>query len=165
MRPGEFARLISKLPLKNITFEERGDPSPTPVILLHGFPEDVRTWDGVVETLTSSGFRTIAPYLRGLGQTRFLDPRSFRNDQIAALTQDVIEFADALGFDSFLLVGHDWGVRAVYAWPRYGQNGYKVLSLSRSATERAPLIRNSPSSKPKPIGTSGTFTLIGAGRH
>jgi len=29
-------------------------------------------------------------------------------------TQDAIELADALGFDRFAVVGHDWGARTAY---------------------------------------------------
>ena len=33
-------------PVLNIGFEETGSPSGFPIILLHGFPDDVRAWDG-----------------------------------------------------------------------------------------------------------------------
>jgi pimeloyl-ACP methyl ester carboxylesterase len=37
-----------------------------------------------------------------------------RSGQLAALAQDVLDFADALSLDRFALVGHDWGARAAY---------------------------------------------------
>jgi len=97
-----------------IGYEERGDADALPIVLLHGFPDDVRTWDSVAETLVERGYRVLAPYLRGFGATRFLDDSQPRTGQLSALGQDVIEFVDAVGIDRFILVGHDWGARASY---------------------------------------------------
>jgi pimeloyl-ACP methyl ester carboxylesterase len=107
-------------PRLEIAYEERGKGQP--VILLHGFPDDVRTWDGILDALVDSGCYTLTPYLRGFGPTRFLDRETPRSGQLTALGQDAIDFADALGIDEFFLVGHDWGARAGYVvaaiWPR-----------------------------------------------
>lgn len=97
-----------------IAYEERGDPHAPPIILVHGFPDDVRTWDGVVDALVNAGYRTLAPYLRGFGMTRFLDKNMQRSGQLAALGHDIIEFVDSMNIDRFILVGHDWGARAGY---------------------------------------------------
>lgn len=95
-----------------IAYEVQGPEDGTPIILLHGFPDDVRAWDGVIEGIIASGFRTYVPYLRGYGLTEFLDATTPRVGQNGALVQDVIEFADALGLSTFILVGHDWGAQA-----------------------------------------------------
>src|SRR5262245_60385752 len=58
-------------PALNIAFEESGSAQGFPVILLHGFPDDARAWDGVVPALVQAGHRAIVPYLRGFGPTRF----------------------------------------------------------------------------------------------
>jgi len=68
----------------------------------------------VVAHLTAAGLRTIVPYLRGFGPTRFLDPSTHRSGQLAALGQDAIELAQILGFEHYAVVGHDWGARAAY---------------------------------------------------
>jgi pimeloyl-ACP methyl ester carboxylesterase len=68
-----------------------------PVILLHGFPDDVRAYDEVVPPLVKAGYRALVPYLRGYGHTRFRDSAAPRMAQQAAIGQDVIDFADALG--------------------------------------------------------------------
>ena len=85
------------------------------VLLLHGFPEDAASWGAVGEALAAQGYHVYAPYLRGFGPTRFLDADTPRSGQLAALTCDVLEFADALGLATFTLVGHDWGARAAQA--------------------------------------------------
>jgi pimeloyl-ACP methyl ester carboxylesterase len=60
------------------------------------------------------GLRTIAPYLRGSGPTRFLSPETHRVGAGVALAQDAIDLADQLRLDSFA-VGHDWGARVAYS--------------------------------------------------
>jgi pimeloyl-ACP methyl ester carboxylesterase len=52
-------------------YEESGSEAGAPVVLLHGFPYDVRQYDDVCKTLASLGRRVIVPYLRGFGPTRY----------------------------------------------------------------------------------------------
>jgi len=101
-------------PLLEIGYEADGPASGEPVLLLHGWPDDVRTYDGVRPALHTAGFRTIVPWLRGFGPTRFLSHSTPRSGQISAMAQDVLDFAEALGLDRFRLVGHDWGARIAY---------------------------------------------------
>jgi pimeloyl-ACP methyl ester carboxylesterase len=99
-------------PVLTIGFEESGDPQGFPIILLHGFPDDVRAWDGVAAPLAGKGHRVIVPYLRGYGSTRFREPSGVRMAEQAAIGQDVIDLADALGLSRFAVAGYDWGGRA-----------------------------------------------------
>src|SRR5215472_616046 len=57
----------------SIGCEESGARQGFPIILLHGFPDDVRAYDDVAPPLVNAGFRVLVPYLRGYGPTRFLD--------------------------------------------------------------------------------------------
>ncbi len=95
-----------------IGYEESGDPAGFPIVLLHGFPYDIRAWDGVVPPLAAAGYRVLVPYLRGYGTTRFRDPDAPRMAEQAAIAQDVSDFADALGLEQVALAGFDWGNRA-----------------------------------------------------
>ncbi|MBA2691681.1 MAG: alpha/beta hydrolase [Rubrobacter sp.] len=97
-----------------VAYEDNGDASAPPIVLVHGFPDDAKTWERVSKPLVEAGFRTIAPYVRGYGETRFLNDSTPRSGQIAALGSDLLEFTDALGLERFALVGHDWGARATY---------------------------------------------------
>jgi pimeloyl-ACP methyl ester carboxylesterase len=96
----------------DIGYEEHGDASGTAIILLHGFPYDVRSFDGVVAPLVAAGHRVLVPWLRGYGPTRFRDSSAPRMAEQAALAQDVLDFADALEVDRFAMAGFDWGNRA-----------------------------------------------------
>jgi pimeloyl-ACP methyl ester carboxylesterase len=96
----------------DIGYEEHGNPRGTAILLLHGFPYDVRSFDGVVAPLVAAGHRVLIPWLRGYGPTRFRDSAAPRMAEQAALAQDAIDFADALGLERFALAGFDWGNRA-----------------------------------------------------
>lgn len=97
-----------------IAFRQHGDPQGEPLILLHGWPDDLHTWDGMLLALAGAGYRLIAPSLRGFGETRFLEAATPRSGQLSALAQDLLDFASALGIERFNVVGHDWGARAAY---------------------------------------------------
>ena len=88
---------FAQTPVLNIGYGDHGDASGFPIILLHGFPYDVRSWDGVVPPLVAAGYRVLVPYLRGYGSTSFLDLDSPRMSEQAAIAQDVVDFAEALG--------------------------------------------------------------------
>jgi pimeloyl-ACP methyl ester carboxylesterase len=95
-----------------IGYEVSGPPAGSPVILLHGFPDDVRAYDAVAPALAADGHRVLVPYLRGYGPTRFLDAAAPRMAQQAAIGQDLLDFMDALGLQRAALAGYDWGGRA-----------------------------------------------------
>jgi len=99
-------------PVLNIAYEDSGDSRGFPVICLHGFPDDVRAWDGVGPPLVKAGYRVLVPYLRGYGPTRFRDTAAPRMAEQAAIGQDLIDFADALHLPRFAVAGYDWGGRA-----------------------------------------------------
>lgn len=53
----------------DIAYEAWGPVDGPPVVLVHGFPDDARSWDQVAAELARHGRRVIAPYLRGVGPT------------------------------------------------------------------------------------------------
>jgi len=96
----------------DIGYVESGNPRGFPVILLHGFPDDVHAYDEVAPPLAQAGHRVLVPYLRGYGKTHFRDSKTPRMAEQAAIGQDVIDFADALKLTQFAVAGYDWGGRA-----------------------------------------------------
>jgi len=100
-------------PVLEIAYEVRGPRHGPPVILVHGFPDSIRTWDRVAEALAADGMRVFVPSVRGFGETKLRDAWH-TTGETAALGRDILEFADAVGVERFALVGHDWGARAAY---------------------------------------------------
>ena len=100
--------------LLDMACEVSGPDNGKPLLLVHGWPDDVRTWDRVIPALHEAGYRTIAPYLRGFGDTAFLDAASCRSGEIIALAKDVLEAVQALDMGKFAIVGHDWGAGIAY---------------------------------------------------
>jgi len=95
-----------------IAYEESGKVDGTSIILLHGFPYDVRAYDEVTKILSTENCRVIVPYLRGFGPTKFLSPDTIRSGQQAALANDLIALMDALSIQKAIVGGYDWGGRA-----------------------------------------------------
>jgi pimeloyl-ACP methyl ester carboxylesterase len=129
-----------------IAYEEWGPADGSPVVLLHGFPYDVRAFDEVAPRLVRAGHRVIAPYLRGFGPTRFLDDATPRSGQQGALGADLVALLDALDIETAVLAGFDWGGRAACIvaalWPErvtglVSAGGYNVQDIA-AAGEPAP---------------------------
>jgi pimeloyl-ACP methyl ester carboxylesterase len=135
-------------PTLDIAFEHAGDPSGLPVVLLHGFPYDVRTYDKVAEALVEQGgYAVYAPYLRGFGGTRFQSEADLRSGQQGAIGQDLLDFIDALGLDRPIVGGYDWGGRAACIvsalWPERVRglvtvDGYNVQDIQYSGEPSKP---------------------------
>jgi len=73
----------TRTPVLDVAFESSGPADGPPVLLLHGFPYDVRSFDGVVALVNAAGFRTIVPWLRGYGGTQFLSANTLRSGEQA----------------------------------------------------------------------------------
>lgn len=125
-----------------VAYHEHGPADGAPVFLMHGFPDDIHAWDGVVGPLAAAGRRVIVPWLRGYGPTRFLDQATPRSGQQAALGADLLALMDALGIAAADLVGYDWGGRACCVvaalWPERARglvsiNGYNIQNIQRAA--------------------------------
>ncbi len=82
------------------------------VLLLHGFPQTSYSWRHQLNALAGAGYRAVAPDLRGYSPGA--RPAEVDEYAMPKLVGDVIGLADALGRDSFHLVGHDWG--GAIAW-------------------------------------------------
>jgi pimeloyl-ACP methyl ester carboxylesterase len=125
-----------------VAYEQTGPDSGEPILLLHGFPYDVREYDKVRDSIAGDDRRIICPYLRGFGPTRYRSEQSFRSGQQAALGKDIVDLLDALGIERATLAGYDWGGRgacvAAALWPDRVRalvtvGGYTVQNIARSA--------------------------------
>ena len=96
----------------DVAYAEMGPADGPAVILLHGWPYDIHSYEAVAPALAAKGYRVLVPYARGYGETRFLSDRTERNAEPAALAQDVIDFMDALHIQKAVFGGFDWGARS-----------------------------------------------------
>src|SRR6202158_1609162 len=96
----------------NVAYYEAGPVDGPAVVLLHGFPYDIHSYVDVAPMLAARGCRTIVPYLRGYGPTRFREENTPRSGEQAAIGVDLIALMDALDIKRAVFAGYDWGGRA-----------------------------------------------------
>jgi pimeloyl-ACP methyl ester carboxylesterase len=82
------------------------------VLLCHGFPESWYSWRHQLRALAKAGFHAVAPDMRGYGETE--RPDQIDQYTLFHLVGDIIGLVDALGVETALVAGHDWG--APVAW-------------------------------------------------
>ena len=102
-----------------------GPDGGTPVLLLHGFPQFSRQWTHQLAALGAAGYRAVAPDQRGYSPG--VRPAEVEAYGTRHLVGDVLRIADALGWDTFHLAGHDWG--AAIAWGTAMHAPERVRSL------------------------------------
>ena len=136
-----------RTPVLEIAYAESGPAHGPPVVLLHGFPDDIHAYDGVAPPLAAAGYRVLVPYLRGYGPTRFLDPATPRSGEQAALGRDLLDLIDALALDRPILAGYDWGGRAACIvaalWPErvaglVSVGGYNIQHIASGGRPQSP---------------------------
>ena len=93
----------------NFHFLEMGD-GPL-ALCMHGFPDHAYSYRDLLPGLAQAGFRAVAPFMRGYAPTEAAKDGRY---QSAHLSKDVLALIGALGAENAVLVGHDWGARAVY---------------------------------------------------
>ena len=102
------------------------------LIFLHGFPESHRTWRHQIAHLSGS-YRCIAPDQRGYrGSSKPQDVDAYRPEKLIG---DVFQLADALGVETFTVLGHDWGGAIAWGVALTGQANGRV---SRAVIANAP---------------------------
>ena len=112
----------------DLTFDVRtlGPDDGEPVLLLHGFPETSLSWSEVAPVLADAGFRVTAPDQRGYSPDA--RPPAVADYAMEHLVDDVLGLADALGLDTFHLVGHDWG--AAVGWAVAARHGDRLRTFT-----------------------------------
>lgn len=94
------------------------------LLLLHGFPETSIMWTPLIQAASAAGFRVAAFDQRGYSPGARPDGPS--EYTVPTLEADALAVADALGFDRFHLVGHDWG--SIVGWVLAAQRPDRVIS-------------------------------------
>src|SRR3979411_2182414 len=131
----------------SIAYYEEGPADGPVVILLHGFPFDIHSYVDVAPMLAAQDCRTIVPYVRGYGPTRFRDQATPRSGEQAAIGADLVALMDALGVKRALFAGYDWGGRAACVaaslWPDrctglVSVNGYLIQDIAKAMVPAKP---------------------------
>lgn len=81
------------------------------LLLLHGFPQTHTMWHKIAPRLAQD-FTVVVPDLRGYGDSgKPAGDPEHSNYAKRAMAQDQVEVMQALGFETFSVVGHDRGAR------------------------------------------------------
>jgi pimeloyl-ACP methyl ester carboxylesterase len=108
-----FACQIHETARHRTSWIEAGPAEGPLMILLHGWPELGLVWRHQLEHFAASGWRCIAPDMRGYGNSSA--PTSLAAYSVRELVADMVELHDALGGSPALWVGHDWGSAVAWA--------------------------------------------------
>src|SRR6202795_3356300 len=107
------------------------------VLLVHGFPELWYSWRHQLPALAEAGYHAVAPDVRGYGQSDA--PQAIEAYAMKEHLADAVGILDALGAETAVVVGHDWG--APMAWNSavlYPQRYRAVVGLSVPFLQRSP---------------------------
>jgi pimeloyl-ACP methyl ester carboxylesterase len=88
------------------------------VLFCHGFPESWYSWRHQLSALADAGFRAVAMDMRGYGRSG--KPAAVSDYRITELVDDCVGVVHALGADTAVVIGHDWGAPVAWtaAWTR-----------------------------------------------
>ena len=84
---------------------DAGPADGSPVMLVHGFPQNWWAWHELIGPLAADGYRVLCPDLRGAGWSSAPDDRYYKTD----MADDLAAVLDRLGVASVRLVATDWG--------------------------------------------------------
>jgi pimeloyl-ACP methyl ester carboxylesterase len=77
------------------------------VLLVHGFPEFWYSWRHQLPALAGAGYRAVAVDVRGYGRSS--KPGAVSAYRMLELVEDNVAVVRALGEETAVVVGHDWG--------------------------------------------------------
>jgi len=103
-----------KTKLNGITIHYCFAGSGDPIVLLHGYPQTHYIWHQLAPTL-STKYTVVLPDLRGYGDSDKPAPLPDHSNYSKRRTaQDIVQLMAHLGFEKFILVGHDRGARVAH---------------------------------------------------
>lgn len=128
---------LSPLPVTSFTVHSgpvklaayaRGNPEHTPIVLVHGYPDDSSTWDAVADILARQ-YYVVTYDVRGAGRSD--KPRHVRDYSLQHLSDDLVAVLDhVLPGRAVHLVGHDWGSIQTWESVTASHLQYRLLSYT-----------------------------------
>lgn len=101
-----------------------------PILMLHGFPQDLTSWDTLALHLQQAGYRTVRPNLRGYSPGA--RPTQVDAYRMRHLVDDALGMLDALAIERCHVIGHDWG--GALAWALASEAPERVATLTVLST-------------------------------
>ncbi len=131
--PGEFGEFMNARPARSgdtprVTVNgvnlavQTGGEGPG-ILFIHGYPLDHTIWRPQVDAL--EGWRTVAPDLRGMGQSDAPD----LGYSMATYAADLAALIDSLGLDRVVLCGHSMGGYVAFEFVRRWPDRVSGLAL------------------------------------
>ncbi len=108
------------------------------VLMLHGFPELWYSWRHELPALAEAGYHAVAPDVRGYGGSDA--PPKIEDYSMKNMVADVLGLLDALGEETAVIAGHDWG--SPMAWNAaalHPERFRAVISMSVPYLPRSPM--------------------------
>ncbi len=110
------------------------------ILLAHGWPESWYSWRHQMTMLAEAGYHVVAPDMRGYGETD--KPADVEDYDIVHLAADMVGVLDALGQETAIMVGHDWG--SIVAWNTLLLHPSRFSALIAMSVPYGGRVRQSP---------------------
>jgi pimeloyl-ACP methyl ester carboxylesterase len=115
------------------------------VLLLHGFPESWYSWRHQFAPIAAAGYHVVAPDMRGYGKSD--KPPEITDYVQTEVIKDIIGLIPALGYETAVVIGHDWGAPTAWATALFHPDkvravgGLSVPFMPRSPVQPMPMMR------------------------
>ena len=126
------------------------------VLLIHGFPESWYSWRHQFAPLAAAGYHVVAPDMRGYGGSD--KPAEIENYNQVEIVNDVIGLITALGHETAVVIGHDWG--APTAWSCALHHPEKVSAVGALSVPFSPRAEHPPLAAMKAIFKDMFFYIL-----
>lgn len=111
----------------NITYRIAGNGQP--VIFIHGFAEDSRVWDDILENL-KDGYQLVVPDLPGSGQSALLSGNDISIEDYADVIKALLEKEN---ISKVVMIGHSMGGYISLAFAKKYPSYIRALGLFHSS--------------------------------
>ena len=124
--PNTDADGLLRIQTRGLTFRVSDQGSGAPLLLLHGFPDDLYIWSKVTPPLLAAGYRVIAFDQRGCGESSM--PPTVDQYAIRQIVDDIPAVLEQLGIhEPVYVMGHDWGSAIAWAFALYYPQQVRAL--------------------------------------
>ena len=132
-------------------------PSDGPIALcLHGFPDTAYGWRKVAPRLAESGWRVIAPFMRGYAPSSIPTDGSFH---VGAMMDDALRVRSAAGgTEHDVVIGHDWGAMAATGLAAMPDSPF-AKAVIMSVPPCGGVSCAGPGGRPRPAGRSAAASV------